>query len=41
MTDDALVLIERPADKVARIVLNRPAKRNAQNTRLLLALDAA
>ncbi len=41
MSTDPLILSDRPADRVARIVLNRPAKRNAQNTRLLLALDEA
>lgn len=32
---------ETPADRVARIVLNRPDKRNAQNGELLYALDDA
>ncbi|HJQ05478.1 MAG TPA: enoyl-CoA hydratase [Nocardioides sp.] len=41
MTDDALVLCERPADRVARIVLNRPEARNAQSMRLLYELNDA
>ncbi|MGA1362206.1 MAG: enoyl-CoA hydratase [Ilumatobacteraceae bacterium] len=32
---------ETPADRIARIVLNRPDKRNAQNGELLYALDDA
>lgn len=36
-----LVLYEMAAPRVARIVLNRPERRNAQNTRLLYALNAA
>ena len=35
------VLYERPSDRVARIVLNRPDKANAQNLRLLYDLNAA
>ncbi|MDP1632684.1 MAG: enoyl-CoA hydratase [Caulobacter sp.] len=35
------VLYETPAPRVARIVLNRPASRNAQDTRLLYELNAA
>lgn len=35
------VLYEVPIPKVARIVLNRPARRNAQDTELLYALNAA
>jgi enoyl-CoA hydratase len=35
------ILYERPADKVARIVLNRPGKRNAQGTLMTYELDAA
>jgi len=35
------ILYESPADGVVRIVLNRPDKRNAQNTRMLYELDAA
>jgi enoyl-CoA hydratase len=41
MSEETLVVTERPAGRVARIVLDRPTKRNAQNTRLLLALDDA
>src|SRR5204863_2577856 len=36
-----IVLYETPVDRVARIVLNRPEARNAQNTRLLYELNAA
>jgi enoyl-CoA hydratase len=35
------VLYEEPADRVARIVLNRPEMRNAQSFRLLYELNAA
>jgi enoyl-CoA hydratase len=35
------VLIEYPADHVARVVLNRPKQRNAQNTQLLYELNLA
>ena len=35
------VLYERPADKVARIVLNRPEARNAQSMRMLYELNDA
>ncbi|MGV0715722.1 enoyl-CoA hydratase [Mycolicibacterium sp. XJ662] len=35
------ILVERPAPAVARIVLNRPERRNAQNATLLYELDAA
>ncbi len=35
------VIYEMAAPRVARIVLNRPERRNAQNTRLLYALNAA
>lgn len=38
-TDD-LVMYEIAAPRVARIVLNRPERRNAQNTRLLYQLNA-
>lgn len=38
---DELVLYESPAPHVARIVLNRPNARNAQNTALLYALNDA
>ncbi len=40
-TADELVLYECPAPHVARIVLNRPNARNAQNTQLLYDLNAA
>ncbi|WP_298282317.1 enoyl-CoA hydratase [Novosphingobium sp.] len=35
------VLIEYPTDHVARVVLNRPKQRNAQNTQLLYELNLA
>lgn len=41
MTDQPLILYETPTDKVARIVLNRPETRNAQNTALLYELNDA
>lgn len=41
MTDVELVVYETPAPRIARIVLNRPEVRNAQNTRLLYQLNAA
>lgn len=40
-TTDAIVLYETPAPKVARIVLNRPEARNAQNYQLLYELNDA
>lgn len=39
--NDAPILYETPAEHVARIVLNRPESRNAQDTSLLYALNAA
>lgn len=39
MSPDVLVRTETPADGVARIVLNRAEKANAQNNRLLYDLD--
>lgn len=41
MSDEELVRYEMPAPKVARLVLNRPRQRNAQNTALLYALNDA
>jgi enoyl-CoA hydratase len=41
MADWLHILYERPADAVARIVLNRPALLNAQDTRLLYELNEA
>ena len=41
MTDFETILYERPADKVARIVLNRPEARNAQSMRMLYELNDA
>ena len=41
MTDFESILYETPAEHVARIVLNRPDTRNAQDTRLLYELNAA
>jgi enoyl-CoA hydratase/carnithine racemase len=35
------VLYEQPAERVVRIVLNRPDKANAQNLRMLYGLNAA
>lgn len=35
------VLIERPANQIIRILLNRPRQRNAQNTQLLYELNLA
>lgn len=40
MTED-VVLYEQPAPYIARILLNRPEARNAQDTRLLYALNDA
>lgn len=41
MTEFQTVLYERPAEKVARIVLDRPEARNAQSMRLLYELNDA
>ena len=41
MSDFESVLYETPAEHIARIVLNRPETRNAQDTKLLYALNAA
>ena len=41
MTERSSVLYETPAAAVARIVLDRPEARNAQDTRLLYELNAA
>jgi enoyl-CoA hydratase len=41
VTDPARIRTEHPAGGVARIVLNRPDKRNAQDYRLLYELDDA
>jgi len=41
MPEPSYILSERPAPRVARLVLNRPEKRNAQNTALLYELDRA
>lgn len=41
MSDVETILYERPASRVARIVLNRPEARNAQSMRLLYELNAA
>jgi enoyl-CoA hydratase len=38
---DGLVLYESPAPKVARIILNRPERRNAQSVQLLYDLNGA
>lgn len=40
-TEYESILYERPAPKVARIVVNRPEKRNAQSFRLLYELNQA
>ena len=41
MSDFESVLYETPAEHIARIVLNRPETRNAQDTKLLYELNAA
>jgi len=45
ISSDALVLVDRPADRIARLTLNRPDKRNAMSnalrTQLFSALEAA
>ena len=41
MSEFETVLYETPAEHVARIVLNRPETRNAQDTKLLYELNAA
>lgn len=41
MTEYSTIAYEKPADGVARIVLNRPDKRNAQSTEMLYELNAA
>ena len=41
MSDFQTILYEMPQPRVARIVLNRPEARNAQNTRLLYELNDA
>lgn len=41
MTIDPAVLIDHPAERVGRIMLNRPKTRNAQSTELLYALNDA
>ncbi len=41
MSDFESVVYETPAEHVARIVLNRPETRNAQDTKLLYELNAA
>ena len=39
--DNAYILYEQPAPRVARIILNRPKQANAQDTRLLYELNDA
>jgi enoyl-CoA hydratase len=39
MTEDSMVLYETPAPGIARLTLNRPKARNAQNAELLYTLD--
>jgi enoyl-CoA hydratase len=41
LTSESFITVERPASDIARIVLNRPEKRNAQNSALLYQLDDA
>ncbi|MCV7191284.1 enoyl-CoA hydratase [Mycolicibacterium brumae] len=41
MTEFETICYERPADKVVRIVLNRPEARNAQSVRMLYELNDA
>ncbi len=41
MSDFESILYETPGEHVARIVLNRPDTRNAQDTRLLYELNSA
>ena len=41
MKDFETILYETPAEHIARIVLNRPETRNAQNTRMLYELNDA
>ncbi|MFC4669663.1 enoyl-CoA hydratase [Seohaeicola nanhaiensis] len=41
MSSDSPILYETPEPGIARIVLNRPAARNAQDTRMLYALNDA
>ena len=41
MTQYETVAVERPAEHVARIVMNRPAARNAQNLQMTYDLNAA
>jgi enoyl-CoA hydratase len=41
MTTEASILVDKPAEFIARITLNRPAVANAQDTNLLYALNDA
>ena len=41
MSDFESIMYETPAEHIARIVLNRPENRNAQDTKLLYELNAA
>jgi len=41
MSDFQTLLYEQPAPGVARVVMNRPAARNAQNLQMGYELDAA
>ena len=41
MKDFEIILYETPAEHIARIVLNRPEARNAQDTRMLYELNDA
>lgn len=40
-SDETLVLVDRPADRIARLTLNRPEKRNAMSNALRAQLFAA
>ena len=41
MTAYETIIVERPAPRIARIVMNRPEARNAQNLQMTYDLNAA